>query len=240
MFATYVSQTGQLSIKMRLFAQNFKIKEKQMKKFILPVVAVATLAFTSCGGGSDIENAMKDLQSDLETATDKLKDELKDVETEVETALTKDMFVSEAGKYEVMFPGTPTPTDQTVPSLIGDLPFHMDMYEDANGAVGVSYNDYPAEVIAAGDPKQLLNDALNGATSQMSLDKEDSKVEGEFMGYPSIDYKGYSSTSNYHNVYKLVLKDNRLYQVMMLSDGHYPSETAINNFMGTFKLTGLE
>lgn len=209
-----------------------------MKKLILPVIAIATISFTSCGGGSsELENALKDLENLSETMEAEIDDAMENLETEVAEAVDADVFTSEDGNYEIKFAGTPTPTDDVIQSVIGEIGFHMDMYEKSlTEAEAVSYNDYPSAIVEEGDPVQMLEDALGGATTNMGLDVQDMKEAGTFQGYPCLDYKGYSTLSNYHVTYKLVMKDNRLYQVMMMRDGSYASEADVERFLGSFKI----
>lgn len=212
-----------------------------MKKLILPALAVATLSFTSCGGGSsELENALSDLESltenldNLGETTEEIMDNAEDLAS---TDVFGDAFVSEDGNYSINFPGTPEVTNESVPTAAGNIEMTMAMYEKSATEVYMSsFNDYPSAIVEGQDPYQMLEGALGGATGSMGVTIEDEKRQEEYQGYPSIYYKGHAA-SGYHATYRVLLKGNRLYQVGALRDGSHITPEMEESFLGSFQLT---
>ncbi|MEK7672461.1 MAG: hypothetical protein AAB373_01115 [Patescibacteria group bacterium] len=157
--------------------------------------------------------------------------------TEEETSAESDAFVSEAGKFSIVFPGEPVESSQAIPTAAGDIMMYMYMYEEGvTQAFMVSYSDYPADLVAASDSKTLLDGGKEGQLGALGtapvLDKDEYIKMGEFDG---TYMKAYGD--GLYTVSKTVLAGNRLYQLLVMKDGSYPTQEEEDSFLGSFEIT---
>lgn len=192
-----------------------------IKKTTLILTAIVTGMFlTSCGGKKD---EAKKGEENTEAATEE--------KTEAPEAAD---FTSEAGKFTIKFKATPTEQTQDVPTEIGNVTMYMFMHEESvTKAYMVAYCDYPSELIKLSDPVTLLQGSKGGVVGKFQATITDEKV-GKFQGYDCIDFT--AGGPQYNTAYKLVLADNRLYQVGILQDGSAVTPEDIASFIGSFKI----
>jgi hypothetical protein len=194
------------------------------------LVVVGLFFFASCGG-PDV--------SELNDALDELEESLEDIDVEealdeaVENVSTE-AFVDEDGFFSIKFPGEPTVESQNVPTEVGDIEMVTFMYEkSATEVYMVAYSDYPSALIEMSDPAELLQGAKDGALGTYGATiSEESEVEMD--GNPGMMFK--ANSDSYYVTYEIYLVDNRLYQIVILKDGSYPSEDDYNTFIKSFTL----
>ena len=190
-----------------------------MRLFIL--MAAVTLLM-SCGGGQSATDAL----SKLDSISNSLNDQMSDMSSE--------KYTSEDGKFKVNFLGTPTVEKKDIPTEVGNIEMTSFSYEkSATEVFMIAYSDYPSEMVKASEPDVLLNGAREGALSSMGATME-SQEKITLDGNPGYQFKAVAGT--YYMVYKIFLKDNRLYQILMMRDGSYPSNEAVESFIGSFEL----
>lgn len=203
-----------------------------MKKLNLFLIASAMLGLiVSCGGpsSSDLDKALNDL--------DKLSsslDSLDNVDGVDEVDAQGDKFYSKDGKFKVNFTGEPELSKDTVGTDVGTIQMYMYMYEKSATEIEMlAYSDYPSSMVEQSNADDLLQGAKNGAVNNLNATvTEENKID--FNGNPGLEFK--ADNGQYYVHYKLVLKNNRLYQIALMRDGAQPSDEAINNFIKTFEI----
>jgi hypothetical protein len=194
-----------------------------MKKNFIYVVflsflAVFTFSMSSCGN-------LKSDSDDTEVADN----------DDVDEAEADDFYVSKDGKFKVKFHGTPEVTSQMVQTEAGEIEMFTFIYEkSATEAYMVAYGDYPSSLIDGADPYELLEASRDGALETSKIEEnKNMKVDG----FPAIRTKAINVAENYYYVYEVILAKNRLYQVMIVRDGDYPSEDVVPDFVDDFQIT---
>lgn len=148
--------------------------------------------------------------------------------------ITQAPYKSVEGKFSVMFPKKPTATSQDVPTDVGNIKMYTFMAEVSDSQVlMVAYSDYDAKLIEAAEPFTVLRGSRDGVVSQFQA-KLNSETEGKFSGFPCIDFT--ASGDTYFTSYKLILANNRLYQVGILKVGTAVTKTD-ETFIKSFKIT---
>lgn len=189
-------------------------------KLLLVVVAAAFLV--SCGGGQSATDALSKLDS------------ISNALNEQTSEISADKFTSVDGKFKVDFPGTPTEESKDIATEVGNIEMKSFTYEkSATEVFMIAYSDYPSEMVKQSDPDALLKGAKEGALSNMGATME-SEEKITLDGNPGYLFKAVADT--YYMVYKIFLKDNRLYQILMMRDGSYPTQEAIDSYIGSFEL----
>ncbi|PKP01960.1 MAG: hypothetical protein CVU11_13620 [Bacteroidetes bacterium HGW-Bacteroidetes-6] len=188
----------------------------------LGLLAVFTLSLNSCGN--------QKADSDDTEVTDDSNNDSDDARAEDE-----DYYVSKDGKFKVKFPGTPEVSSQMVPTDAGEIEMFTYIYEkSATEAYMVAYGDYPSSLIDGSDPKELLEASRDGALETSKIDgNEDLKVNG----FPAIRTRAIDVEQNFYYIYEVILAKNRLYQVMIVRDGDYPSDSVVADFIDDFVIT---
>jgi hypothetical protein len=185
----------------------------------LSLLLIAAL-FVSCGGNKKNLDALNKLDS--------ISNALK------ESSANAEKFTSIDGKFKIAFPGTPALTSDNVPTAVGNIEMKSFTYEkSATEIYIIAYSDYPSDLVKQSDPETLLNGAKEGAlTNQQATLESDEKITLD--GNPGYFFTAVKDT--YHMCYKIFLKENRLYMMLMLRDGASPSKEAIDAFIGSFEL----
>lgn len=152
-----------------------------------------------------------------------------------EDAPKAEEFKSDAGKFSINFKEKPSEQQQDVPTAVGNVKMYMFMHEESRSkAYMVAYCDYPAEMIQAANPVDLLQGSKEGVVGKFDATIKDEKV-GKFQGHDAIDFT--ATGPQYSTAYKLVLANNRLYQVGILQDSGPVDQNDIDTFIGSFKLS---
>ena len=146
---------------------------------------------------------------------------------------TKNFFEQDAN-FRICFKGEPTTNVQAIETAVGEINMVTYMYEESAEAVFmVAYSEYPAEHIAANDSKVLLENAKDGFLGSLLLTLvNEEKIS--INNYPGILLKAGSGT--YYSIAADYLVGDILYQVAILRSDRYPTQTEIDNFIGTFEL----
>lgn len=184
----------------------------------LSLLVIAAL-FVSCGGNSSNLDALNKLDSLSKSLNEN-------------SAIEK--YTSVDGKFKIAFPGTPTLGSEAIPTEVGNIEMKSFTYEkSATEAYMVAYSDYPSELVKQSDPETLLTGAKEGAlTSQNATMDSEEKITLD--GNPGYYFT--AKKDSYYMCYKIFLKENRLFQILMIRDGAYPSKEAVDEFIGSFEL----
>lgn len=192
------------------------MKKNLFYALFLVTLTVTGLSFSSCSNSNpDSQNKTEDVN---------------DVDVEEE-----DLFVSKDGKFKANFPGSPTRDVQMVATEAGDIEMISFVYEkSATEASMIAYSDYPSSLIDAQDPMSILKNARDGSMEGNIVESND---EMKVNGWPAIRTRAIDKTQNLHYVLEVVLAKNRLYQILMVRDGSYPDDAAVEEFFDTFEIT---
>lgn len=142
-------------------------------------------------------------------------------------------FISTEGKFKISFQGPPEMASQDVSTAVGSIKMHTFMEMKGIDGYILSYNDYPAEAISAADPKNILDGAKNGVVNQFQAKIVEEKPL-TLGGHIGLMCKANSPTM--YVVYYAYLVKNRLYQIMILKNGLFPTQQEIDAFHGSFEL----
>lgn len=142
-------------------------------------------------------------------------------------------FISQEGRFTVIFAGTPKKESNVVP-LEGGESTTMNQFsvalDDNNDSYMLLYNDYPADY-ANGDPKLILESTRDGSIKGKTLIADNpitlSGVPGR--AFTTIDGNGWIFTIHQY------LKGKRLYQLIVVGTSYHPAYLS-DQFMSSFKI----
>jgi hypothetical protein len=146
------------------------------------------------------------------------------------------------GRYSVELPGQPKATSQEVPTDVGSVTAYVQSCELQRGhvAYGVMFADYPADIIRAADPEELLRGVQEGSIQgAMDTSQIESELAEPFQGYPSRRFKvsGTKDGVKAQMECRIVLVDNRLYQqILAESAGHEVPDASQARFFDSLKI----
>lgn len=146
-------------------------------------------------------------------------------------------FVSADGEFSVAFPAEPVESVEKLETEVGTVDTYMFIHEEGDSAVYIaSYVDYPEELVAEGDEENMLEGAKNGQLSSLGASPVVEKAEDITVdGYPGLFIKAYGD--GLYSISKIVLADERLYQIMVMSTEDYVAQESEDEFLGSFKIT---
>jgi hypothetical protein len=142
-------------------------------------------------------------------------------------------YVSSAGRFSVLFPGTPLQNSQQVNLSDGDsvtlYQFHL---EDGNSSYTVMYNDYPAQYIV-GEPQSFLERIRDGTIGSMKATlTTDQPVD--LNGVPGRAFKFTDSVGTTYAALDF-LDGQRLYQIIV-TVGTGTSAIPTEDFLKSFRI----
>jgi hypothetical protein len=150
-------------------------------------------------------------------------------------------FASSEGRFSVTFPnGEAAPQEQVVPvpTEIGNIDMHMFLVDAGTEAYMAAYADYPAELVAEGDPQTMLDMGRDGAISNVNgelLKENDFKLQG----YPAKEFyaRGEQGGQDVYMRANIIMADERLYQVLYLTfdEGELDSQAA-DDYVASFRI----
>ena len=148
-------------------------------------------------------------------------------------------FSSSEGGFSVLMPGDPTKKIETVNTIFGsiDAPVFSLVRKDA--IYGVTYCEYPANLVQASTPDAILDNVLNSI-------KASGKLIGESIislnGYPgrelSIESQPEESEASVTMKIRMFMIDNKICRVIVVT----PKESGVSEdamkFLDSFKISG--
>lgn len=150
-------------------------------------------------------------------------------------------FTSNEGRFSVTFPnGEAAPQEQVVPvpTEIGNIDMHMFLVDAGTEAYMAAYADYPAELVAGGDPQTMLDMGRDGAISNVNgelLKENDFKLQG----YPAKEFyaRGEQGGQEVFMRANIIMADERLYQVLYLTfDEAELDSQAADDYVASFRI----
>lgn len=150
----------------------------------------------------------------------------------------KELYKSEEGKFSILFDGKPDVTSEEVPTAVGAVEVHMFMYEKTKSHVQiVGYSDYPPVLVSLQDPMDMLKNAEMGMVTNMNATSTDQK-SSEFDGNKAYEFRASGSQDGkpFNMAYKLIMVNNRLYQIGIMKEAEDISDEEVKSFIGSFEL----
>jgi hypothetical protein len=146
-------------------------------------------------------------------------------------------YRSDDGNFTILFPGEPAKEMQSVNTLAGKIDFVMYRAGSKKSGFVVGYCDYPQEVIKDSNPKKMLDGAMDGAAGNVR-GKIVKEMELDFHGYPGreIEIKLPRNTTIRA---RLILINNRLYQMMVISPSADILEEKGTKFLDSFSVNSF-
>lgn len=142
-------------------------------------------------------------------------------------------FHPKDGKFTAKFPGKPKENTQTADTAVGSLKVYTATFAtpEAN-VVMVSYTDFPAGAVKPENHASLYDGVKEGlAKNGKVVSEKDIKVGPDKLeGKEYLIDKGKQQTR-----FRVVVKDNRLYQVAALGTGEFVTGTDATAFLDSFE-----
>lgn len=151
-----------------------------------------------------------------------------------EASTTLDARESRDWGYRVWFPGATKTSTVQMSSVAGPLEQHVEMFEDAHGALGVNWADYPAAVVEKLGASSILESAVRGAAQSVRSRIELNRAT-RFDGFPAremlaVDEQGAAFRG------RMILAGRRLFQVIVTTTRERLEETRARRFFDSFRL----
>lgn len=142
-------------------------------------------------------------------------------------------YDSKEGKFGAKFPGEP----KTVSQKAGGLDLVITIVEKGSGGYAVIYSDMPADVVKAAPAEKLLEGGEKGLVDNFKAKVTDSK-KSEFESggkkYPAREIT--AEKENLTLRIKIILVDNRLYQVFVVGPKEQATGKEADEFIKSFEL----
>jgi hypothetical protein len=144
--------------------------------------------------------------------------------------------VAEKGYFKLKFPGEPTRSSDIVETEAGDITMVTYMYEESSTRVYIlAYSDYPADLVEASNPDDLLEGGREGAMESLQLGGVETLTNITLQGFPGQEFTG--NNGNFFVRYNIYMVNNRLYQLACLAEGGYSNEKTFSKFVKSFKVS---
>jgi hypothetical protein len=141
-------------------------------------------------------------------------------------------FTSMEGGYTVRFPGKPKESTETYRS---ELKLAKATFATTDGyAYLVAYTDFPADAIRPDTRAKVLDGIRDGLTGQdwkVTSEKEIAFGPDKLPGRELLVEKG-----RQHMRFKVVLKDDRLYQAAVIGTERFVKGTDATRFLDSFRI----
>ncbi len=148
-------------------------------------------------------------------------------------------YEHEDGIFYVDFPGTPEIITEITPTPVGDIQLNMYATEVENASFLVAFNDFPDVIIDAMDPASLFNDSISNVVDAFDGGKLIEEKDYTFEGYPAKEFKLSGSSDGVDVILyqKIILVDNRLFQIQIVNSGAEKYLDHYDDFFNSFKLS---
>ncbi|VTR90745.1 Uncharacterized protein OS=Pseudanabaena biceps PCC 7429 GN=Pse7429DRAFT_4512 PE=4 SV=1 [Gemmata massiliana] len=144
-------------------------------------------------------------------------------------------FESKEGKFSVKFPGDEKP--KVLAQKAGGLDLNITIAEKGKSGFAVIYSDMPADVIKAATPSKLLEGGEKGLVDNFKA-KVSKSAETKFTAngkdHPARDIT--AEKDDLHLQVKIILVDNRLYQVFVVGPKEAVAGKEAEEFLKSFEL----
>lgn len=146
-----------------------------------------------------------------------------------------DLYLAKSSAFKIDFSGEPKVVNEVVETESGDIPvaYYVD---EADGGVTymVTYSAYPDEVFKSLNKEGILEGAIQGGLNAWGIETPKESNEISLNGYKGLYYRA-DNAKNFV-VGSLYLVQNKLYQIVVVSEGAYVSDELANGFISSFQL----
>lgn len=197
----------------------------KMSKKLWALISLSLLILTACG------SAVKEEKIDDTVAKTEAKTDVEIVKVEP--------FISEDGSFSINFPGTPKVIMNDAGAEgdlgLGGATYGYDLSNKESFAVSYTDGD-PATMakVSKEDIRALLKEGQSGFLEDFGALVTEDEKEMDYDEYPGLRYK--TTVLKEYAVVQNYVVGSRFYQILMLKIGDYPTEKAVNDFIGSFKL----
>jgi hypothetical protein len=143
------------------------------------------------------------------------------------------LYTSTDGRFSVLFPGAPSPSNQSIQLKNGETTTLYEFSADAengNASYIVMYNDYAPDVVADG-PQALLQRTEAGAVAGKTR-LSDTVID--LHGVPGRAYTAVDSDGYNYSVHEF-LAGTRFYQLIVTTSKGYTA-SQLDQFMNSFNI----
>lgn len=145
------------------------------------------------------------------------------------------LFYSETGRFFAAFPGMPEHHSKDIESGAGRLRMESYVYEEsATLAYMVAYTDYPSKYVNDVGWQDFLRRAQAGALQALEIAGTPKSEDVLINGYHGVKYR--ANSEGQFMVSQFLLVGNRLFQTTILSDGSYPADVLVDQFINGFHM----
>lgn len=146
-----------------------------------------------------------------------------------------DPFISEEGRFSVLFPGPPQKKTESIPTEVGPIDITIYLYQEgATLAYLIGHSDYPQEIIKNVDVNEMLKGVQDDVVRKVSakvIKDEKIMLNEKYAG------KYFTAKSEKINlIYELYLVDNRLFQIGVISTQSLEENPMFKKFMKSFQI----
>ena len=148
-------------------------------------------------------------------------------------------FTSEAGSFSVLMPGTPTFSDTTDHTVVGDVGENLFSLDVKEGSFSAEYSDLPRVAVIFDSAKSIYKDAKEGLLKETGASEKKYYIfihdgmKGRELEY-EVPAGGESEART--GKARFLLKDKRLYVLVGTVPKKDGDEKLIDRFLDSFKL----
>lgn len=141
-------------------------------------------------------------------------------------------FTSEAGRFSVLMPGTPTNTEETKPSEHGPFTTHLFILRQPKNVFLIGWVDYDPSFNFNRQTELEMNrdNFINGIKATL-LDSRHLKIDG----YPAIEFTAETPQRIFRS--RVYMVGRRPYQIVIGSPKGQDDSVAVNRFFNSFKVS---
>ncbi|MCF6364601.1 MAG: hypothetical protein L3J35_00185 [Bacteroidales bacterium] len=208
---------------------------KKINFFVIATLFIGSFFVTSCNEPSDEE-----VQAQADEIINSLNDLADETADNDETAYntSSDKYHSVDGRFKVNFSGTPDVSNESVPTDVGNIEMYMFMYEKSiTEAEMIAYSDYPSAMVKASNPDDMLQGAKEGAVGNLGATIVEEK-EITYGKHKGLEFR--ANSPQFYVNYRIFLVNNRLYQIAIMRDGSFASQSNVDKFFNSFELIEKE
>lgn len=144
-------------------------------------------------------------------------------------------FKSAEGKFSISLPGTPQTQSQPVNTAVGEVQMNLFIVPIGNETVYfVAFSDYPADKMKNASSDKVLNGCRDGMVGNQKGTMTSDKAF-KLGGVPGRDF-AWKGGNDFDGMARIYLKQNRLYQVMVLRKKGTPLSKDFTKFFASFKI----
>ncbi|MFQ3587540.1 MAG: hypothetical protein SNJ76_07740 [Fimbriimonadaceae bacterium] len=147
-------------------------------------------------------------------------------------------YRSREGRFSVQMPALPAENRQDQRTDAGEIAVHMAYATYRGWVFFVAYNDFPMDLGPDSSRRQTIDSAAQGIMRSRDDAKLIRRTDFRWQNHPAVDvtFEFGPPDSRGQVVWRGILVENRLYQIMVLSTNGAPGEQETKRFIDSFRL----